>query len=175
MTTTSERPGVGAQAPGSWFFRISWVPASASLIGVGYAVLAHGYGIGTFSAPGPGAVPFLVGVLLAAVGAAVTVNGLRPGPEPDLGATSGSEEDAERSSRFGLLPTLLLAAAVCVIVVWQSRIIGLVPATGLATAILAWVMRVRPIPAFLTGLGFAVVAHLLFQQWLEVPLPRGYF
>jgi hypothetical protein len=54
-------------------------------IGLGAIVIGSGYGIGTAIAMGPGYFPVLSGGLLAMMGAADIVRGLRPSAEPFSG------------------------------------------------------------------------------------------
>lgn len=150
-----------------------WLPAGAAVVGVAYAVTAHGYGLGTIEQPGPGSLPFAVGVVTALVGTALTALSLLGRTSPSAEEDSG--RDGERTSRFGVAKTLLIVVLACVFMIWQSHIIGLLPAVGVGVAVLSWTLRSRVVTAVLTGLGFYLVTFLLFQQWLEVPLPRGYF
>lgn len=155
---------------------VPWVPVAATIIGVGYAALAIGYGMGSSTAPGPGTVPFFVGAALAVAGAVVSVTERRASAhETDHATATEDASSQEAASRFGVLLTLGLVAAICAFVIWQSRIVGLLPAVGIAAAATAWIMRTRLVAALLTGLGFFLIAYLVFEQWLQVPLPHGYF
>lgn len=153
---------------------IPWIPAVASVAGAAYAIIGYGYGLGDLSALGPGALPFLSGVATAVVGAVVAVSEIKAPPEAERAHVHAASDEVA-ASRFGLAVTLAIVALTCVVMIWQSRIIGLLPAAGLGTAVLAWTMRCRPLTAALTGLGFYLFAFLLFQHWLEIPLSRGYF
>lgn len=154
--------------------KFPWIPAVASIAGATYAIIGYGYGLGNVSAPGPGALPFLAGVATAVVGATVAVTETKAVAEVERSHVHAASNEVS-ASRFGLAVTLAIVALICVLMIWQSRIIGLLPAAGLGTAVLAWTMRCRLLTAALTGLGFYLFAFLLFQHWLEIPLPRGYF
>lgn len=168
----SDQPDLSRARAGSPL-RGAGLPAAVAVLGLAYAATAYGYDVGSLSAPGPGALPFAVGVFTALVGGVLAIGALtRPRASA---APAGTEESAELTSRFGPGTTLAIVVVTCVFIIWQSRIIGLLPATGVGTAVLAWTLRARLATAVLTGLGFYLAAYLLFDQWLEVPLPRGYF
>ncbi|WP_313408432.1 tripartite tricarboxylate transporter TctB family protein [Aeromicrobium sp.] len=150
--------------------------AGAAIAGIAYAVTAVSYDLGTVASPGAGALPFAVGCATAVIGAFVAVADRRGTRAEALATeTASADERGDRSSRFGPRLTLVIAALACVFMIWQARIVGLLPAVGLGIAVLAWTMRSRVLTALLTGTSFYLFSFVVFHLWLEVPLPRGYF
>lgn len=150
------------------------LPAALVVLGGVYGWQATTYGLGALDRPGSGLLPFAAGLGLVVTGAVLLAR--RPEAERALPeqAAGAVEQDLEPGARVGTTAALLVAAAICAFVVWQSRIIGLLPAASVAAAATSFLMRSGWRAALLTGLGFLVFAHLVFERWLEVPLPRGY-
>lgn len=110
--------------------------------GLGAVVIGSGYGIGGATAMGPGYFPVLSGSLLAVMGAADIVRGLRPGAEPFSGLHLWPVAClAAGVIGFGLLIDnggLLLAVAVLVgFAFLASRRVNLLEAVLLFTVLIA--------------------------------------
>ena len=127
-------------------------------IGIGGAVLAYGYGLGSFHEPGPGLWPFIVSVLIATLSAILLVVG--------RGLT-----DSEAFTRSSVLPV----AGVLTFIAFGL----LMPVTGFEIpAVLLCVIWLR----FLGGeswrntaiISVVTVAafYLLFLYGLRIPLPH---
>jgi putative tricarboxylic transport membrane protein len=122
--------------------------------------------------PGPRAVPFLLGILLAILGIAVA---LQPGPkgpgvhaESDVGRVpSGSPR---RDGRIAVLTFAML-----VVYAFVLDTVGFVASTvGLMVAALAGVLRMRRwvfIAVF--AVAFSLGCWVVFNALLGIPLPRG--
>lgn len=176
MSDASPRGVVSGDAPRTAVR--SWVaPAVGTIVGAIYAFNARSYDTGTLVEPGPGLVPFTVGALLAMLCAGLTVGAVRAnlGPTRDLTHDVATHPPPHKSnSRLGFTLTVVLTAGICAGIIWQSRIIGMVPAAAVAAAAVAWLMRCKVLTALLVGLGFFVFTQVVFVMLLEVPLPRGY-
>jgi Tripartite tricarboxylate transporter TctB family len=93
-------------------------------IGVATAIGASDYPLGTIRNIGPGYYPILIGIALALLGAAITVQGVKSAPDPAPAADDGS---------FALRPLIFVIAAVVTFGL-------LVRPFGLAAAIVALVV-----------------------------------
>jgi putative tricarboxylic transport membrane protein len=112
----------------------------------------------TFTDPlGPSAFPQLLAVPLALFGLYLV---LRPDPDPDW--VRG-------------WPLLKQVGTVIVLVGYAFLIdpMGFIPATIIATALLAASLGARWLPAAASGVVSAIVFYLLFDRVLELPLPPG--
>jgi putative tricarboxylic transport membrane protein len=115
-------------------------------------------------AVGPAAVPTLVGVLLAVVGAALLVRAL-----VDLRtATAGPRLPRERLLRLLAMVGVLLAFTVLLPVVGY-----VVAAAGLFTGAAVLLGAPHPLRTLAYGWTLAAVAYLLFDQLIGVSLPTG--
>lgn len=154
-------------------------PGAAVLAGIGYAVQSLSYGLGSIAEPGPGAVPLFAGLALAVCGIAVVATDLAGSGETDNAALA--PEDAPHEShgfyrpRFPAAVTLCGVVLLVAIVLWQANIVGLLVATAVLVGVCALLMAVKPLTAFVTGLAFYGCAYVIFEYWLSVPLPHGYF
>ncbi|OHV12880.1 tripartite tricarboxylate transporter TctB family protein [Kushneria phosphatilytica] len=106
---------------------------------------------------GPSTFPTLLAVVLG-----LTSLYLMLRPDPDnawpLGRTLGE---------------MLVAVLVLIAYTLALEPIGFPIATTLAVGILCWRMGARPLPAFLVGLGGAVIGYIAFNFGLELTLPAG--
>lgn len=134
------------------------------LFGVFVSVESRGLAYWTANAPGPGFLPFWLGVLLAVVSAAIVVQSVATAQRD---AASATVTDGRR------VATLLgLAAAAAVLAI----LIGFVPAIGIFIGITLTYLRPRePRANWTTAVIAAVVVWLVFVKWLGVPLPIGPF
>lgn len=160
------------------------VPGAFAVIGFVYAWIAFGYGLGSWHKPGPGAVPFIIGGAIALTGLVVVYREYArydDSLDDPSSVVDGRAEDVGESevpisnSRLSMIPTLIAAAAICALMIWQPRIIGLLPAVSLGVALTAYLMRTSIAGSMALGLGFFGCAYLVFEGWLNLPLPTGYF
>ena len=119
------------------------------------------------NAPGPGFLPFWLGVMLG--GASLLMIGAtlfrRTGPLP-----STAEQPAAEVTRVAVVVGLTAGAAALALAV------GLVLASGVfMIATLAYLRPGRMTANLAAGLITPLVVWLLFVRWLAVPLPAGPF
>lgn len=127
-------------------------------IGVFGGALAWGYGLGEVSEPGPGMWPFIICVVIAALGVILLL-------------TSSQRRDGERFTRSSLLPVAGVGTFIGLALLLP--VIGFeIPALLLC---LIWTRylgsetwRSSILASVLTVVGF----HLVFIEALGVPLPR---
>ena len=175
----------------SWRNASTVVPAVLLVGGAAYGVTAWGYGLGSGAQPGPGLFPFAIAVALVLSAAVWLVTEARRTPagqeqplpfvpfvagvEPALAssvthAEEAGPDDDDRLS-WGRVAGVALAGT---LVIPLSTWIGLIAATGVLVGVAALLMRARAVTAVAIGVVFAVLAYLLFEQWLGVPLPDGF-
>jgi hypothetical protein len=125
-------------------------------LAAGVLIVSSGYGLGTILRMGPGYFPTLLGVLLCALGALLTVRGLRQPGEP--------------IALPDLRPIVLISAAL-------GLFAYVLPAFGLAPAIIGLVavsacaapVR-RPMTIALLAVGLTIFAYVVFVQLLSLHL-----
>lgn len=166
------------RSPNSLLLR-AITPGVGVLAGIWYAVQSLSYGLGSLSEPGAGAVPLFAGLALAICGISVVATDLTGSGETDK--ASPAPEDVPDEShgiyrpRFPTAVTLCAVVLLVAIVLWQANIVGLLVATAILVGVCAFLMAVKPPTAFLTGLAFYGSAYVIFEYWLSIPLPHGYF
>jgi hypothetical protein len=145
-------------------------------LGIGVAVVARGYRLGSLRRMGPGYFPLLLGLLLIVTGALILLGGWRsPAPRgtaspaiappaPPIGAPgAGGAIDARGA---GAIVAGLVAFAVL------GRWGGLLPASFACVFLSALGdRRNRPLTAAALAAGMTVVALLVFHLVLQVQLP----
>lgn len=113
--------------------------------------------------PGPGFVPFWLGVIMALLGAMLLVGALRerdPG-EPWLPRGEG-------------LRRLLVVLGVTIALVALLKVLGMAIGTALFLIVLLRLLDRLPWPTTLgVALGAAGFNYLIFAYWLRVPFPAG--
>ena len=137
------------------------------LLVVGTAVLVKSlsYPVGTFRTPGAGLFPLIASILLLALSATFTIQAFLSRQGSGLAPTPFfPEKDAPRR--------ILLGFAGMIAYRYLLPIIGFAPSTGLFILFLI---------KFLGGYGWktsifyalvmALVAYILFQVWLKIPMP----
>ncbi|MGO4713351.1 tripartite tricarboxylate transporter TctB family protein [Bradyrhizobium sp. 2TAF24] len=128
------------------------------LMGVGIAVMALTYRMGTATRMGPGYMPFFYGVLMVLVGVAIAVTA-RPG--------EGTARDAVPFNWRAWLGILGGLVAFAVIAVYG----GLVPATFVAVFVSALASKANSLrDAALLAAALAVAAVLVFSYGLKLQL-----
>jgi len=138
-----------------------WSGLMFSAVGIAFAIGATKYSMGTAARMGPGYFPFWLGVLLALLGAVVTLGSLRAKAEQTkvdpfhwkvAGIIIGSTVLCGLTFQFlGVYLSIFLLVALCSIAAhdyhWKISF-----ATGIFMALFTWL-------AFVKGLG------LVFPQW----------
>jgi hypothetical protein len=141
----------------------------------------------TASAPGPGFVPFWLGVLLALASVAMFVRtfgrakALPHRSEADLSSAASAKEEVrtdfesglpDRATTFRVAIVVGLTAAAAAL----SLVLGLVLTSGMFMgATLAYLRPRHGLANSAAALLTPIVVWLLFVRWLAVPLPAGPF
>jgi len=112
--------------------------------------------------PRSGFFPFWLAVLLIASCGAIVVQAL-----------ARVERRREFVSREALVPVLkMLAPAAAFVIVTQG--LGLYVASAAYLALyMRWIGRHSWTTVAVTGVGFSVVAFVIFETWFLVPMPKG--
>ncbi|WP_134740873.1 tripartite tricarboxylate transporter TctB family protein [Nocardioides sp. 503] len=147
-----ERPPVGGPA-----YQV--VAALVVLaFGVGAAVLAHGYGLGSLRRPGPGLWPFVVSILVAVLGVVLLVIGRRL-------------DDAEKFTRASFL--VLAGGATFVGLGILMPTIGFeIPAVLLGIVWLRFLGGETWRSTIVVSIATTAAFYLLFLYALKIPLPH---
>ncbi len=111
-------------------------------------------------APGPGFVPFWLGVCGAALSAYVAVRGLRADPAPAF-------------TRRGVLRALVAVVGLVLALALAEAVGFILTMTLYLLLVTLGVERMRPVPAVATALGTMLIVYLVFVRFLNVPLPKG--
>ena len=116
--------------------------------------------------PGPALFPRILGTLMAALGAALAVQGARA-----RDATQAVEW-RRLHRNVGLINALVVLVGVLAylgLVEWLGFLI-----TGtLLLFLMMWRLRVAPVRALVVAIAFITIVHFLFVKVLRVPLPLG--
>lgn len=127
--------------------------------GIAFAVASLDYGLGSFQEMGAGMFPFLLGVLLAALGAAIVVSGLRGGEQ-----TPGLSRLPWRGIAFVTAALVWFAVAV--------PLLGFLPATA-GTVLLSCLASptTSVVRALGATAGVTVACYVIFVVLLRLPMP----
>lgn len=116
--------------------------------------------LGTFHNPGPGYMPMVLAVILAAMGVLVTLGG---GGSPPLASLSW----VEGKHALGILSVCAFTALALERVGYRLTVIILV-------GFLLWVIERKRLPVVvILALGLSLGTFYLFNNLLKVPLPLG--
>jgi hypothetical protein len=133
--------------------------------GLAIALYSMKYGLGKFSSPGPGFVPFLSGLALAGLALVVFLHQLSKGSREKL-------KDLWVQKNW---PSIMMVMAALVLYTLLFRFLGFLLATFLLTAFLLRVMEPLSWKKVLAGaMGAAIGSYAIFQLWLEAQLPAGF-
>jgi len=140
-------------------------------VSVGAAIVAATYGFTARGQLGPGAVPMVVGVLLAVVGAALVLTARRPiraALPVDGTADTGEPDEHEPSgTRKAFLVLALLAVAVAL-----GRLVGLIVAIAAFILVVGLVVeRLGAARSLVLAAIGAGLFHVVFDLVLDIPLP----
>jgi hypothetical protein len=134
-------------------------------IGLAIALYSVKYGLGKFSSPGPGFVPFLSGLALVGLALVVFLQQLSKGSREKL-------KDLWVQKNW---PSIMMVMAALVLYTLLFRFLGFLLATFLLTAFLLRVMEPLSWKKVLAGaIGAAIGSYAIFQLWLEAQLPAGF-
>ncbi len=135
------------------------------VIGLGIALYSTKYGLGKFSSPGPGFMPFLSGLVLAGLALVVFFQQLSKGNKEKL-------RDLWAQKNW---PTIMMVMGALVLYTIFFRFLGFLLDTFLLTAFLLRMMEPLSWKKVLAGaIGAAIGSYAIFQLWLEAQLPKGF-
>jgi hypothetical protein len=145
-----------------------------ALIGAAVFGTSFGYGIlGEEGRVGPGLLPMVTGLLLLVLSAGQLLVRLRrprasEPPEPEPGVDAFGRTEAQRVRQ---LWTVVGVAPIAVLLV---PLLGFLAAIGLLVFVVsAFVERRPPLVALLVTVVAVAVGHVVFGEFLDVPLPTG--
>ncbi len=134
------------------------------LIGLAIVFYSTKYGLGMLSSPGPGFVPFLAGLVLAALALVVFLQ--------QLGKKRG--EGLQDPFRQKDWPAMLKVMGALVIYAVSLKTLGFILVTFLLTAYLFRVIGPMGWKKVLAGACLtAAGSYVVFNLWLEAQLPAG--
>lgn len=130
----------------------------ALALGVGAALLAYGYGLGSLNKPGPGLWPFIVGVVIAVMSAALLVVGHRL-------------TDSEAFTHSSWQPAIGLVTFV--VLAYLMPVIGFeIPSLALCIVWLRFLGGESWRSTVVIGVATTAAFYLLFLYGLRIPLPH---
>lgn len=155
-----------------------------ALVALFALVQSAGLDVGSVGRPGPGFFPLVLAAALLTVSIALLASAWRAMPHQRFedGTTAGDTTRGETevagpgaghgaSSRRGVLVATLLALAVYVVVF--ERLGFLLATGGLLAFLFGPIARYRWPVALGAALVVTLAAHVVFDVWLQVRLPRG--
>ena len=126
----------------------------------------------TANSPGPGFLPFWLGVLLACASASMFARTLRAGRAEAPPDTLTLQPMPDRTDAVRLTIVVCLTAAAAAL----TLVIGLVLASAVFMGATLAYLRPRHARAnWIAAVMTPVIVWLLFVRWLAVPLPAGLF
>jgi hypothetical protein len=135
------------------------------VIGVAIALYSTKYGLGNYSSPGPGFMPFLSGLALVGLALVVFLQQLSKRSKEKL-------RDLWAQKNW---PTIMMVMGALVLYTIFFRFFGFLLDTFLLTAFLLRVMEPLSWKKVLAGaMGAAIGSYAIFQLWLEAQLPKGF-
>ena len=135
------------------------------VIGLAIALYSMKYGLGKFSSPGPGFMPFLSGLILAGLALVVFLQQL---------SKRGKEKLRDLWAQKNWSTIMMVMGALVLYTIF-FRFFGFLLDTFLLTAFLLRVMEPLSWKKVLAGaMGAAVGSYAIFQLWLEAQLPKGF-
>jgi putative tricarboxylic transport membrane protein len=134
-----------------------------TLLGVVITMVSLVYGFGTFRRPGPGLYPFFIGVFISTFAAALLKGDSKPKTRLAIFAQEGRK-------------TFLLMNGVFCLWILMIPLLGYIAVTLLSTYAFCRIMKLegwwKPISI---SAGTALFIYLLFDYWLYIDLPRGFW
>ncbi len=142
-----------------------WASFIWFLIGCGIAFYSVKYGLGSFSNPGPGFVPFLAGTALGGLSLVVFVQQF---------SKRGKERLTDLWARTNW-PTMVMVMVALIVYTVLFTFLGFLLDTFLLIAFLLRVMEPMSWKKVLAGsAGTALASYVVFQLWLQAQLPQGF-
>jgi hypothetical protein len=135
------------------------------VIGLAIALYSRKYGLGTFSSPGPGFLPFVSGAAMALLALVVFFQQF----------SRSGEETLKSLWAHTKWRTVLMDMGSLVLYAVFLRLLGFLLDTFLLTAFLLRVMEPLNWTKALAGAAGATLgSYAIFQLWLEAQLPSGF-
>jgi len=135
------------------------------VIGLAIALYSGKYGLGTFSTPGPGFLPFVSGAAMVLLALVVFFQQF----------PKGRGETLKSLWTHTKWPTVLMVMASLVLYAVCLRLLGFILDTFVLTAFLLRVMEPLSWKKVLAGaIGATLGSYAIFQLWLEAQLPAGF-
>jgi putative tricarboxylic transport membrane protein len=133
------------------------------LVSVLIIILSFSYGLGTMKKPGTGLYPFVVGLFIFPLSLSLFLSSLKQrGKGPILNRTG--------------IRTLLSFIGACIFWIVAMPYLGYPLVTLVATFALSKIMRLEGcLKPFLLSAGTAIFIFILFDYWLYIDLPRGFW
>jgi hypothetical protein len=133
--------------------------------GLAIAFYSGKYGLGSFSSPGPGFLPFLTGLTIAGLAIVVFLQQF----------SKRSGEKITDLWRQGSWPTVLMVMGALVLYTILFQFLGFLLDTFWLIAFLLRVMEPMGWKKCLAGaIGAAGGSYIIFQLWLKAQLPVGF-
>lgn len=130
--------------------------------GAAFAYIAHGYPQGSMLRPGPGFLPFYIGVLMALLGGMILLE------ERASSATDDTDDAAHTSP--SLRPVIAISAAMMVLALLLERL-GFIPAVCAMFLCIGFAERRQSWLPLLGVCGFMIVFGVIVFIWgLSVPI-----
>jgi putative tricarboxylic transport membrane protein len=134
-----------------------------TLLGAVTMVVSLVYGFGTFRRPGPGLYPFFIGVFISIFAAALLIGDSKTKTRPALFAQGGRK-------------TFLLMNVVFCLWIVMIPLLGYVVVTLLSTFAFCRIMKLEGWwKSIFISASTALFIYLLFDYWLYIDLPRGFW
>ncbi len=135
------------------------------IIGLVISLYSLKYGLGTFSNPGPGFVPFLAGLALGSLSLVVFFQQFSK-------AGGGRIRELWTQRNW---PTMIMVMAALILYTILFRYVGFIVDTFLLTAFLFRAMEPMSWKKVLAGsVSTALGSYLIFELWLQAQLPSGF-
>jgi putative tricarboxylic transport membrane protein len=131
-------------------------------LGILVLILSQSYNMGTLREPGPGALPFGLGLVLVLLSIILLINALRKG-EIDKPPVFGKQASKVVASiALLMIDTLLLES------------LGYLIAIFILIVVIMLIMKPRQwISALVLGSISSISTYVIFDTWLKVSLPKG--
>ncbi len=134
-------------------------------VGLAIAVYSGKYGLGSLSSPGPGFLPFLVGLAIAGLALVVFLQQI---------SKSGKEKIRDLW-QHGNWPTVLMVLGALVLYTFLFKFLGFILDTFLLMAFLLRIIEPMSWKKVLAGaIGAAGGSYVIFELWLQAQLPKGF-
>jgi hypothetical protein len=135
------------------------------VIGLAIAIYSRNYGLGTFSTPGPGFLPFVSGAAMALLAVVVFFQQISKGRVDTL-------KSLWVHTRWH---TVLMVMGSLVLYAVFLRLLGFLLDTFVLTVFLLRVMEPLGWKKVLAGaMGATLGSYAIFELWLEAQLPAGF-